>query len=155
MPKQALPLRVFKTMPADWMNEGYRRALTRIRSAAGETSDGTALDIVIAVFEASSWVAAIAERRGLNGDAQVRGLRHVRDRLLHGAAAPMSFDQETATWRWDPSVNLPPPTPEDRPEPGRDSYERHLAGHPVVEAIDYFDDLIREGSSSQPPPPPD
>ena len=143
MPEEALPIRVYKSMPADWMNDGFRRALSRVRSAGSDTSGGDAREIVIALFDASSWAAAIAESRGLNSDVRVQGLRYVRDRLLHGkrgTAAPVYLGEE-GIWRWDRSEHLPPPTG-DHAEPYKEFYDRHLADLPVVEIFEYFDGLL-------------
>jgi hypothetical protein len=148
MPGEALPIRAVQTMPDDWMTDGLRRTLARVRSAAVDSSDGDAREIVIAVFEASSWAGAIAERRQLGGDTRVQGIRHLRDRMLHGAAGAVGyFDHERGTWRWALSEDLPPPT-DDRQERRREFYDFHLAGEPVVDIFDYFDRLISESPPS-------
>jgi hypothetical protein len=134
-------IRGFKTLPDDWMEDGYRRAAERVRAAAPDFSKGTARDIAIAIFDAVMWVGAIAEKRGLEGDTRVQALRHVRDRMFHGAGSPTDPDEEAGTRRWVGSDNLPPPT-DDRPEPRRRFYDEHLAGRSVVEIFDYFEERL-------------
>jgi hypothetical protein len=103
--------------------------------------------VAIAIFEAVTWAAAIANRRDLMGDESVQGLHHVRDRMFHGerygAGSPTDPDEDAGTRRWVKSENLPPPSPESRAEQHRDAYDRRLAGRPIVEVFDYFDELIK------------
>jgi hypothetical protein len=120
---------------------GYLSARRRLADAiaAGE-GDVVANDVYSALVETCEWVATLAKRSRLMGDADADAVTFARDRHHHHAASTAQF--VNGRWEWRPAAVLPL----DPKHPGvarRRCYEQQLEQKPLLEVFGRLEPKIR------------
>ena len=134
------PLGVSVSKQISVTNEGYRRAVQRLR----KTIDGCdGVGVYISVTEAVAWASSLADRAQLKDDPDFSALNYARDRSHHQWASIVE-EAEDKDWKWRTADQLPTSTKEQHQglKDKLPNYKTRLEGRPILEVFERLTSVI-------------